>query len=72
MSDLHQMPLMGRDLPSYRDWTHTRPRVWSHREATGHRLWFWRVTDKVTHMSSVHGPFWTCADAHNDIGRELR
>lgn len=82
MSDVHRLPLIGHDLPYYLVVEPAvvkkalakrpigRPRVWSRRDVTGHRHWYWRVTGMGT-LPPLHGPFWTCADAHNSIGREL-
>lgn len=80
MSDIHRLPLVSHDLPYYLVVPEVkkalpkrpigRPRVWSHRDVTGHRFWYWRVTGMGT-LPPLHGPFWTCQDAHKDIGREL-
>lgn len=82
MSDIHRLPLVSHDLPYYVAIVPEpvkkvlakrpigRPRVWSRRDVTGHQLWYWRVTGMGT-LPPLHGPFWTCADAHKDIGKEL-
>jgi hypothetical protein len=67
MSDLHALPLVGRDLPDYSTGEHNcpRPRVFAKRTETGHRNWYWTIrASDLNSLSAVHGPFWTVSDAH--------
>lgn len=69
MSDLHQMPLRGHDLPEYSvNLPVVRVRVDSRRAVTGQLYWYW-TRPVLAGGAVVAGPFLSCADAHNDIER---
>jgi hypothetical protein len=68
VSDMHHLPLLGRDLPVYeRPEPLRRARVFSLRLVTGHLVWYWSRPVEVG--TAVCGPFLTPGDAHDDIER---
>ncbi len=66
MSDLHRLPLIGHDLPH----RPVRYKVYSARVETGHLFWYWSSYPHGGGLfQTLHGPFMTPRDAHNDIAR---